>query len=75
MAELIDPDKLVSLPEMAKEYGYNPKYLSRLASEKKIRAWSVGHTWITTRELFEEYVKSAPPPGPRKKVTRSTLKK
>lgn len=63
MAKPIDPDKLVSLPKIANEYGYNSKHLSRLASEGKLRAWLVGHSWVTVREEMEVYLKSNPAPG------------
>ena len=58
MAELVDPEKLVSLPQLAKEFGYNPNYLSNLAAQKKFKAWHIGNSWITTREHLEEYLKN-----------------
>ena len=67
MATPIDPDKLVSLPQVAKDFGYNSAYLSKLAGEGKLKAWHVGNTWITTRELIEAYIRSAPPPGRKRK--------
>ena len=74
MADPIDPDKLVSLPQVAKEYGYNPAHLSKLASIGKIKAWHIGNTWITTREYIEEYIQSAPRPGRQKRGTDKSQK-
>ncbi len=63
MADLIDPDELVSVAQVAKEYGYNPHYFANLASERKFKAWRIGYTWATTREIIEAYIKVTPPPG------------
>jgi len=63
MADLVDPEKLVSVAQVAKEYGYHPKYFSKLAAEGKIRAWRIGNTWASTRQLIDTYVRSAPPAG------------
>ncbi len=74
MAELVDPEKLVSLAQIAREYGFHPKYLSSLAAKKKFKAWHIGNTWITLREHVEEYVKNSRPPGrpPRKPAKKSS---
>ena len=66
MAEPIDPDKLKSLADLARDRGYNPQHFTRLAQTGKIRAWHIGNTWITTEEFVEAYIRSAPPPGRRK---------
>lgn len=72
MAKLIDPNKLVSLPEVASDYGYNPNYLGTLAKEGKLEAWYVGGCWITTRENIEAYTRKAGSPGrPRGKRRKS----
>ena len=63
MADLIDPDKLRSVAQIAKELGYSPNYFSVLATTKKFKAWHIGNTWASTREIVEEYIKNAPPAG------------
>jgi hypothetical protein len=57
MAKSVNPEKLVGLPALAKEFGYHPKYLSRLARERRFRVWRIGNTWATTREIFAKYIK------------------
>jgi hypothetical protein len=63
MGDPIDPDKLVSLPDLAKEFGYARTHVSKLAATGKIKAWLVGHSWVTTRDLFEQYVRTNPKAG------------
>jgi len=76
MAELVDPEKLVSVAQVAKEYGYSPNYFANLAAEGKIKAWRIGNTWATTREIIEAYVNSAAPPGrPKMPKRRTSIKK
>jgi len=65
MAEFVDPEKLVSVAQMAAQFGYHPKYFSKLASEKKFKAWRIGNIWVTTRESIESYIRTAPSPGPK----------
>ena len=68
-AKPIDPEELVSLADLAKEFGYTTKHLSRLATGKKFRAWFVAGSWISTREELQKYVRTNPQAGrpPRKK--------
>ena len=61
MAKYVDPEKLVSVTDVAREFGYHPNYLVRLAKEEKFLAWRVGKIWITTRDHISEYIQSAPP--------------
>ena len=63
----IDPAELVSVQQVAEEFGYDPKHLSKMAKQGKLVAWRIGNTWATTRALIEEYVKSNPKPGPKPK--------
>jgi hypothetical protein len=60
MAKLVDPTTLVSIPQVAAGYGYSAKYLSQMAKDGKLEAWLVGHTWVTTRECIEAYIRSVP---------------
>lgn len=67
MAELVDPQKLISIVEAAKEFGFHPKYFSLLAAKGKIKAWYIGKSWITLREHVEQYLSTSRPRGrPRK---------
>ena len=64
MAKLIDPSKLISLADAAREFKYNGEHLRQLIVAGRLEAWFVGNTWITTRENVEVYLAS------RKRVTR-----
>ena len=73
-ARPIDPEKLVSISEVAREYGYHPSYLSRLAASGRLQAWKFAKTWVTTREAIETYVRSTPQPGrPKQKRSKRRL--
>lgn len=72
MADLIDPEKLKSVAQFALEFGYSPKYFANLAAQKKFKSWRIGNTWATTKEIIQEYIRTAPPPGPRAKSTDAT---
>ena len=63
MAKLIDPTKLISLADAAREFDYNGEFLRQLIVAGRLEAWFVGNTWITTRENIEVYLAS------RKRVT------
>ncbi|GMV84004.1 MAG: hypothetical protein AMXMBFR7_51880 [Planctomycetota bacterium] len=63
MSELVDPNRLVSLADAAKETGFHPKYLCLLAAKGKLKAWRIGNMWATLPEYVEEYVKTRKPPG------------
>lgn len=71
MAELIDPDKLLSVAQIARSLGYNSMYLTQLASQKKFKAWRIGNTWASTIEIVAAYFKTTPGPG-RPKNTSTT---
>lgn len=76
MAELVDPEKLASVAQIARELGYSPNYFSELAATKKLKAWRIGNTWATTREIVEEYIRNVPPAGrPPQKLHKSSTKK
>ena len=68
MAKLVDPGMLVSISDVAADYGYHPSYLTRMAAEGKLLAWFVGKSWITTRENIELYIKKKRPRGRPKKM-------
>ena len=76
MAQPIDPDKLRSLPDIAKRLGYNPNYLGQLAAEKRFAAWKIGKTWVTTFEIVEVYAKTVQPAGrPASKTVKKLPRK
>ena len=67
MPESVDPAKLVSFAQLAKEFGYNAEHLRQLAVQKRLRAWLIGGAmWVTTREALAEYMKSRNPTGRRR---------
>lgn len=53
-----DKTRLISLPEAAELYGFNPQYLSRLAKKGRLKARKIGNSWITTPKHMEEYIRS-----------------
>lgn len=81
MAKLVDPTKLISLTDAGEEYGYNPEFLRQLVIAERLEAWSVGNTWITTRDNMDAYLASRkrggrPPLGtPKHSVSRRNTKK
>jgi excisionase family DNA binding protein len=62
-AKPIDPDKLRSLADIARELGYHPSYLNRLAAQGHIKAWRIGKAWATTAELVQKYINAVPVGG------------
>ena len=71
MAELIDPDKLLSVAQIAKKLGYNSMYFTQLASKKRFKAWRIGNTWASTEEIVKEFIQKTPGPGRPKKAPKS----
>jgi hypothetical protein len=53
-----DKTRLISLPEAAEIYGFNPDYLSQLARRGRLKAQKVGNSWVTTPADVEEFIKS-----------------
>lgn len=53
-----DIDRLISLPEAAQMYGFNPRFLGELARKGRLKAQKIGHRWVTTPEDMEEYIRS-----------------
>ncbi len=58
MTDTTDKTRLISLPEAAELYGFNPQYLSRLAKKGRLQAKKVGNSWITTPLDIEDYIRS-----------------
>jgi len=53
-----DKDRLVSLSEAAKIYGFNADHLRHLAQRGRMSAQKVGDRWITTPAAVESYIRS-----------------
>ena len=53
-----DKTRLISLPEAAEIYGFNPVYLSHLARRGRLKAHKIGKMWVTTAQNVEEYIAS-----------------
>ena len=51
-------DRLISLPDAAELYGFNPRYLAELAKKGRLRAQKVGNSWVTTPKDVETYIRS-----------------
>ena len=56
--EYDDKSRLISLPEAAELYGFNPRYLGELARKGRLEAQKLGGIWITTPGDIEEYIRS-----------------
>ena len=67
MPESVDPEKLISLAQLAQEFGYNAEHLRQLAVQKRLRAWLIsGAMWVTTRQHLVEYMESRKSTGRRR---------
>jgi hypothetical protein len=53
-----DKTRLISLPEAAELYGFNPRYLGELARRGRLKAQKVGDLWVTTQADVEDYIRS-----------------
>ena len=53
-----DKNRLISLPEAANLYGFDPVYLSHLARRGRLKAQKIGNSWVTTPIDVEEYIRS-----------------
>lgn len=56
MTDPNDKTRLISLPEAAELYGFNPRYLGELARKGRLRAQKVGDLWVTTPQDIENYI-------------------
>ena len=53
-----DKTRLISLPEAAELYGFNPRFLGELARKGRLKAKKVGNFWVTTPADIEDYIHS-----------------
>lgn len=58
MSNTDDKTRLISLPEAAELYGFNPRYLGELARKGRLKAQKVGDLWVTTPQNVEDYIRS-----------------
>ena len=58
MNDTDDKTRLISLPEAAELYGFNPDYLRTLAQKGRLRAQKVGPIWTTTPADIDDYIAS-----------------
>ena len=58
MNDANDKTRLISLPEAAELYGFNPRYLGELARNNRLKAQKIGGVWITTPRDMEDYIRS-----------------
>jgi hypothetical protein len=53
-----DKTRLISLPEAAELYGFNPDYLGQLARRGRLKAQKIGNSWATTPQAVEDFIAS-----------------
>lgn len=53
-----DKQRLISLAEAAKLYGFNPRYLAELAKKGRLSAQKIGNSYVTTPQNMEDYIQS-----------------
>lgn len=58
MPDRDDKTRLISLPDAAAIYGFNPRYLGELARKGRLKAQKVGDLWVTTQQDVEDYIQS-----------------
>lgn len=56
--QLSDKNRLISLSEAARMYGFSHDYLRELARKGRLRAQKVGRDWVTTPANVEAYIAS-----------------
>jgi hypothetical protein len=50
--------RLISLAEAAELYGFDQRYLAKLAQKGRMRAQKLGNMWVTTPGDVEMYIRS-----------------
>ena len=53
-----DKNRLISLAEAARLYGFNRDYLSELARRGRLKAQRIGNMWVTTPADVEAFIAS-----------------
>lgn len=54
--EFSNSDHLISLKELAREYGYTQHHFGLMCRQGKLQATRIGKKWLTTRECVEKYL-------------------
>lgn len=52
----MDEGRYISLSEAAVRFGISHSHLKLLARTGKLRAFKIGHSWVTTPEAVAEYL-------------------
>ena len=58
MNDTDDKTRLISLPEAAELYGFDQRYLAKLARKGRLKARKIGDLWVTTPEEMDDYIAS-----------------
>jgi hypothetical protein len=53
-----DKDRLISLADASRIYGFSSDYLRHLVLRNRLEAQKIGGIWLTTRANVEEFIKS-----------------
>jgi len=65
-------DKLLTLAQVRREYGYTMVFLRELVHKGRLKAEKVGGRWMTTRADMEAYLASRVKRGRYKEIKRDT---
>lgn len=58
MPEPDDKTRLISLADVAAIYGFDQRYLAKLAQKSRLKAKKLGNMWVTTKSDMEAYINS-----------------
>ena len=58
MHEPDDKTRLISLADAAAIYGFDQRYLAKLAQKSRLKAEKLGNMWVTTKSDMEAYISS-----------------
>lgn len=56
-----------SVTEVSEETGYSPQHIRLLIRRGILRARRAGGVWLVEKISVDEYLRSSPTPGPKKK--------
>lgn len=58
MAEELKASELITLKQAAQYCGLSVDFLRVLAEKGRLKAWKLGHIWVTTKADVDEYIAS-----------------
>ena len=58
MPEPDDKTRLISLADAAAIYGFDQRYLAKLAQKSRLKAKKLGNMWVTTKSDMVAYINS-----------------